>query len=391
MHTLLLCIRQPQGAGNSSPVSGSGQNIIGNHTDQEGVQPSSFCTGTKAGERKIMSARGIDVSAYQGKPDWKQVKQSGMEFAILRILNSKGKDTSFEHNYAGCKAAGIRRGVYRYSYALTEAQAQKEAREVIEALAGRKLELGVWLDLEWSRQRALGSAKVKKIAGAWMKVIRDAGYACNIYCNTDWYKNVCGGLNAKYWIARYPAEDDGTIKESLRPNMGEVGWQYSSKGKVSGISGNVDMDICYDTVVPAPEPEEPMETVLWDMEAVRSLQEALNADGIRDENGNRLQVDGIKGNRTSAAVEKILLKAGAFDASRGRYTVGSTGQVVQWLQMRLNTVIGDQIVKLLGKGVVPDGKLGADTHLAIGLFQEKLEWTPDYIAGVKTVTELLKA
>ena len=50
-----------------------------------------------------------------------------------------------------------------------------------------------------------------------------------------------------------------------------------------------------------------------------------------------------------------------------------------------------QIVKLLGKGVVPDGKLGADTHLAIGLFQEKLEWTPDYIAGVKTVTELLKA
>ena len=47
--------------------------------------------------------RGIDVSAYQGKPDWAKVKQSGIEFAILRIANSKGLDTSFEHNYAGCE------------------------------------------------------------------------------------------------------------------------------------------------------------------------------------------------------------------------------------------------------------------------------------------------
>ena len=338
-----------------------------------------------------MSARGIDVSAYQGKPDWKQVKQSGMEFAILRILNSKGKDTSFEHNYAGCKAAGIRRGVYRYSYALTTAQAQKEAREVVEVLAGRKPELGVWLDLEWSRQRALGSAKVKEIAEAWMKVIRDAGYACNIYCNTDWYKNICGGLNAKYWIARYPAGDNGTMKEILRPNVGEVGWQYSSKGKVSGISGNVDMDIWYGNVVTEPmsKPAEP-DSCQWDADAVRSLQEALNADGIRDANGRELKVDGIKGNRTSAAVEKILLKAGVFDTSKGRYTVGSAGQVVQWLQMRLNTVIGDQIAKLLGNGINPDGKFGADTRLAVGLFQESRKLKMDYIVGAKTVTELLK-
>ncbi len=338
-----------------------------------------------------MSVKGIDVSAYQGKPDWAKVKKSGVEFAILRILNSKGKDSSFEHNYSGCGAAGIIRGVYRFSYALTTAQAQKEAREVVEALAGRKPELGVWLDLEWSRQRALGSAKVKEIAGAWMKVIRDAGYECNIYCNTDWYKNICSGLNAKYWIARYPAGDNGTMKESLRPNMGEVGWQYSSKGKVPGISGNVDMDVWYGNTVaePTPEPEEPG-SGMWDADAVRSLQEALNADGIRDENGNRLQVDGIKGNRTSAAVEKILLKAGVFDASKGRYTVGSTGQVVQWLQMRLNTVIGAQITELLGNGINPDGKFGADTQLAVGLFQESRNLKMDYIVGAKTVTELLK-
>lgn len=135
----------------------------------------------------------------------------------------------------------------------------------------------------------------------------------------------------------------------------------------------------------------PAQTVTWDTEAVAALQEALNADGIRDRNGKPLQVDGIKGSMTDSAVEKILLKAGLFDASWGRYGVGSTGQVVQWLQMRLNTVIGDGIVELLGEPLEPDGKLGADTRMAVGLFQEVRGLKMDYVAGVKTVTELLKA
>lgn len=193
-----------------------------------------------------MSMKGIDVSSYQKKPDWAKVKKSGVRFAILRIMNSKGKDTSFEHNYKGCQAEGIPVGVYRFSYALSEAQARAEAEAVLKELAGRDLEMGVWLDLEWSKQRALGKRKVKKIAEAFMKVIRKGGYECGIYCNRDWYINVCGGLNAKYWIARYPAVDDGTLKSGLKPRLGEAGWQYSSKGKVSGIAGNVDLDIWYE-------------------------------------------------------------------------------------------------------------------------------------------------
>ena len=74
-----------------------------------------------------MSMKGIDVSSYQKKPDWAKVKKSGVRFAILRIMNSKGKDTSFEHNYKGCRAEGIPVGVYRFSYALSEAQARAEA------------------------------------------------------------------------------------------------------------------------------------------------------------------------------------------------------------------------------------------------------------------------
>lgn len=135
----------------------------------------------------------------------------------------------------------------------------------------------------------------------------------------------------------------------------------------------------------------PSKPSVWDEQAVRSLQEALNADGIRDRNGKPLKVDGIKGGMTDSTVEKILLKAGLFDTSRGRYGVGSTGQTVKWLQMRLNTVIGDRIVELLEKPLEPDGRLGADTRMAVGLFQEMRGLKSDYIAGAKTVTELLKA
>lgn len=333
-----------------------------------------------------MEIRGIDVSSYQGKPDWAKVKGSGVKFAIIRILNSKGVDPSFEHNYAKCVENGIAKGVYRFCYALNVDQARKEAREVLETLNGRYLEMGVWLDLEWSKLRALGSAKVKEIAKAWMQVIRDAGYECNIYCNRDWFKNVCGGLDAEYWVARYPIEDNGTMKSSLKPNVGEIGWQYSSKGRVPGISGNVDMDVWYGELVVMTPEEEP----LFDEEAVGSLQEALNADGITDKNGEQLKVDKKKGELTESAIKKVLLKSGAFDEARCRYLVGSTGEVVKWLQMRLNTVIGNNIIELLGEALEPDGKLGTDTRLAIGLFQEMKGLDLDYIAGINTITELLK-
>lgn len=74
-----------------------------------------------------MEIKSIDVSSYQGKPDWVKVKKAGINFAILRIHQKNGPDTSFEHNYKGCRANKIAVGGYKYSYALTEAQALKEA------------------------------------------------------------------------------------------------------------------------------------------------------------------------------------------------------------------------------------------------------------------------
>ena len=189
---------------------------------------------------------GIDVSSYQGKPDWAKVKKSGIEFAILRIHQKDGEDASFEHNYKGCKSNAIPVGGYKYSYALTPAQALEEAEDTLSVLAGRGLDFPVFYDLEWNSQRKLGSAAIEKIVEAFLNRIKKAGYKVGIYCNMDWYQNVLTEKLRKYdlWLARYPANDNGTVQERLRPSVG-VGWQYSSKGKVPGINGNVDMNVFY--------------------------------------------------------------------------------------------------------------------------------------------------
>ncbi len=193
-----------------------------------------------------MEIKGIDVSSNQGKPDWAKVSKSGIKFAILRVHQKTGIDSSFEYNYKGCKSNGILVGGYKYSYALTPAQAIDEAEDVIAALNGRGLDFPVFYDLEWSNQRTLSKQAIENIAAAFLTRMKKAGYKVGIYCNLDWYNNVLLNTLKKYdcWIARYPANDNGTVQTRLKPPVG-VGWQYSSKGKVSGISGNVDMDVFY--------------------------------------------------------------------------------------------------------------------------------------------------
>lgn len=193
-----------------------------------------------------LEIKGIDVSSYQGKPDWAKVSKAGCEFAILRIHQKAGIDSSFEYNYKNCRLNGFLVGGYKYSYALTPAQAIDEAEAVIEILNGRGLDFPVFYDLEWSQQRSLEKQAVENIAVSFLTRIKKAGYKVGIYCNLDWYNNVLTDVLKQYdcWIARYPASDNGSVQERLRPSVG-VGWQYSSKGKVSGINGSVDMNVFY--------------------------------------------------------------------------------------------------------------------------------------------------
>ena len=194
-----------------------------------------------------MEIKGIDVSAWQGKIDWKTVADYGMGFAILRITEAGNVvDSQFENNLAGCNKYNIPVGVYKYSYAMTIAEIQREARKVVSTLNGRRIQFPVFLDLEYNDQRSLGSESIHKMADAFREIVEAAGYKFAIYCNVDWYENViCSNLKKyDFWIARYPANDDGWLQERLRPDFG-VGWQYSSKAKIPGISGTVDRNVFY--------------------------------------------------------------------------------------------------------------------------------------------------
>ena len=194
-----------------------------------------------------MEIKGIDVSAWQGKIDWKTVADYGMGFAILRITEAGNVvDSQFENNLAGCNKYNIPVGVYKYSYAMTIAEIQREARKAVSTLNGRRIQFPVFLDLEHNNQRSLGSESIHKMADAFREIVEAAGYKFAIYCNVDWYENVICSHLKKYdfWIARYPANDDGWLQERLRPDFG-VGWQYSSKAKIPGISGTVDRNVFY--------------------------------------------------------------------------------------------------------------------------------------------------
>lgn len=194
-----------------------------------------------------MKIKGIDVSAWQDRIDWKTVADYGMGFAILRITEAGNVvDSQFENNLAECNKYNIPVGVYKYSYAMTIAEIQSEARKVVTTLNGRRIQFPVFLDLEYNNQRAIGSESIHRMADAFREIIEAAGYKFAIYCNVDWYVNVICSHLKKYdfWIARYPANDNGTLQERLRPDFG-VGWQYSSKATIPGISTKVDRNVFY--------------------------------------------------------------------------------------------------------------------------------------------------
>lgn len=188
---------------------------------------------------------GIDISSNQGNVDFNKVKQSGIDFVILRSTTKNNQpDTKFETYYKGATSVGLPVSVYKYSYAKSVAQAQLEAESVVKLLKGRKCE--IWLDMEDNSQIPLGKNKIALIITAFLTTCVNAGYDVGIYCNQNWYNNyikddikdIC-----RFWIARY-GTNNGIADNQYKPNgKGVVMWQYTSKGKVNGISGNVDMDI----------------------------------------------------------------------------------------------------------------------------------------------------
>ena len=197
------------------------------------------------------TAQGIDVSAHQGFIDWDKVKAAGVDFAILRVgfQNTKGFefDAQWHHNVAECERLGIPYGVYIYSYARTNMDADIEANGVIAALQGHHPQLPVYLDME--DDTTLGS-DFASVASTFCNKIQQAGYTPGVYASLSWWREHLSDPvfnNWSRWVAQYYT--------SCTYEGAYTAWQYTSSGRVDGIVGraddwdpSVDMNYWYGTL-----------------------------------------------------------------------------------------------------------------------------------------------
>ena len=193
------------------------------------------------------TARGIDVSKFQGTIDWNAVKADGITFAIIRCgyrgygTGALVEDSTYRQNIQGAINAGLKVGVYFYSQAINEAEAVEEASMVLSLVSGYSLPLGVYYDTEsvaGGRANAISAAQRTACAVAFCETIRNAGYKAGVYSYASWFYNALNFANiSKYniWIAQYR----DTLSFNYKYNI----WQYTGSGRVNGISTAVDMNI----------------------------------------------------------------------------------------------------------------------------------------------------
>ena len=208
----------------------------------------------------ISKVYGIDVSYYQGNIDWKKVKNSGVEFVIIRVgyrgYGSAGtlvEDPRFKTYLDGAAKAGLKVGVYFYTQAITTAEAQAEAKFVLDRIKGYSLQMPVYYDIEsvdydTGRLDSAGLSKAQKTAlcTAFCDTIIKSGYSAGVYANYTWlnYYIDGAGLGRKYpiWLAHYTSNTNYDQRMDM--------WQYSGSGTVSGISAYTDVNVWYSGKLP---------------------------------------------------------------------------------------------------------------------------------------------
>ena len=193
---------------------------------------------------------GIDVSKWQKEIDWDKVKNEGVDFAIIRcgyrgsVTGSLVEDPYFEQNIKGAQAAGIKVGVYFFTQAVNEVEAVEEASMVISLVRDYELQYPVFIDTEGAggngRADSLNVEERTAVCEAFCTTVKNAGLEAGVYASRNWYNNkLTAGTLESYaiWLAEYRSVP-------LYQGYYQM-WQYTSKGKINGINGNVDLNVSY--------------------------------------------------------------------------------------------------------------------------------------------------
>ncbi len=199
---------------------------------------------------EISLIHGIDVSVFQGDIDWNKVKADGIDFAMIRIgfrgYGTQGKmqiDNNFYRNYSGAVAAGLKVGVYFYSQAINAAEAREEAAFILNTLGDRELSFPIaydweYVDVDGARTALMTSSQITECANAFCDEIMKSGREVIIYFNREigYFEYELSVIDHyDFWLAEYYEYPSFIYEYKI--------WQYTDKGIVDGIEGNVDLNV----------------------------------------------------------------------------------------------------------------------------------------------------
>ena len=232
-------------------INGKTYYYLDNHkyvTGEQVIQGAKYVFASDGTLQTSSGNFGIDVSKWNGNINWNAVKSAGVSYAIIRCgyrgstTGALITDPTFAANISGANAAGIKTGVYFFTQAVNEKEAVEEASMVLSLVKKYKISYPIFLDVESSGGRADGLDKGTRTAviKAFCATIQNSGYTAGVYANKTWLnsKMDAGSLSSyKIWLAQYAAAPTYTGRYNL--------WQYSSKGSIPGINGNVDLNLSY--------------------------------------------------------------------------------------------------------------------------------------------------
>lgn len=333
-----------------------------------------------------MGIKAIDVSYCQTNVDYDRVKNSGIDVVIIRAgygRETYQKDSEFETHYRNAKAAGLKVGAYWYSYADSVSDSINEANACLACIKGKSFDYPIYYDMEERSIANLGISVCTDIAQAFCDKITDAGYAAGVYANLNWFQNYLkyNTLHTKYsiWLAQW------SNSHSLDCDI----WQFASDGNVSGISGNVDMDVIIGE--PSGDSSAASEENSYGNSDVRDIQEWLN-----DNYSTNLDVDGIYGNLTKAALVKALQTELNRQCGAGLDVDGIFGHCTRSAVINIYQGMSGNITKTLQGLLICNGYdtngfdsiFGAGTAHAVQQYQSAHGLYVDGIAGKDTFERL---
>ncbi len=189
---------------------------------------------------------GIDVSKWQGKIDWQEVKNAGVEFVMIRMGTQQGPskdsivDPYFKTNIMEAKEAGLKIGVYYFSYAATIKEAKEQAEWVINELRPYEIDLPIVFDWECYgnlKEYKLNLYELNEMANQFLERINSSGYRSMFYASKNYLEKLWIYIEHDIWLAHY-AEKTTYEGDYLL-------WQFTNVGQIPGIDGNVDIDLMF--------------------------------------------------------------------------------------------------------------------------------------------------